>query len=272
MAEDREADGTTFRVEGDGEPIIFIHGVGMNKDVWAPQMAAFVKTHRVVVYDMLGHGGSRLPPPEPTLDDYALQLSRLLDALDIQRANVVGHSMGSLVALAFALAQPTRVQRLAALNAVYERTPEQRTAIVARADALSGASPSMGLDDTLARWFGQPKDARAFEQAQQVRQWLSAVDPIGYARTYRLFATSDRTFVGKLQHLTMPALFLTGEHDLNSLPQMSKRLAKGALNATAKVITNARHMMNFTSPEQVNPILKDFLTSPAADRRPEAGL
>src|SRR3712207_3487151 len=137
MTGSRVAGGTAYRAEGEGEPIVLVHGVGMNKDVWAPQLEAFAATHRVVAYDMLGHGGSRLPPAEPTLGDYADQLRGLLDALGIRRANVVGHSMGSLAALAFATAFPDRVLRLAALNAVYDRTPEQRAAIEARAAMLA---------------------------------------------------------------------------------------------------------------------------------------
>ncbi len=263
MADDHVADGTAYRAEGEGEPIVFVHGVGMNKDVWAPQLAAFAATHRVVAYDMLGHGGSALPPAEPRLSDYVDQLRRLLDALGIDRANIVGHSMGSLVALAFAMAYPDRVRRLVALNAVYDRTPEQRAAIEARAAMLAREGIGATLDGTLARWFGDAKEGAFAEKAQQVRAWLEAVDPIGYARTYGLFATSDNAFGSKLERLAMPALFLTGEHDLNSSPEMSRRMAAMAPGGVAQVVSGERHMMSFTSPETINPILRDFLSTPA---------
>jgi pimeloyl-ACP methyl ester carboxylesterase len=262
MVDHRVPDGTAYRAEGEGEPIVLIHGVGMNKDVWAPQLNAFAATHRVVVYDMLGHGGSPLPPAEPTLSDYAGQLRRLLDALGIDRANIVGHSMGSLVALAFALAHPGRVLRLVALNAVYDRTPQQRAAIEARAATLAQEGLGATLDGTLARWFGKAEGRAPAEKARQVRAWLEAVDPVGYARTYGLFATSDDAFVGQLDRLAMPALFLTGEHDLNSSPEMSRRMAAIAANGVAQVVPGERHMMSFTSPETINPILRHFLSAP----------
>jgi pimeloyl-ACP methyl ester carboxylesterase len=272
MADDRVTDGTTYRAEGEGEPIVFVHGVGMNKDVWAPQLTAFASTHRVVAYDMLGHGSSPLPPPEPRLSDYADQLRRLLDALGIKRANIVGHSMGSLVAVAFAMAHPERVLRLVALNAVYDRTPEQRAAIEARASTLAKEGMGATLDGTLARWFGE-KEGPVAEKVQQVRTWLEAVDPIGYARTYGLFATSDDAFIGKLERLAMPALFLTGEHDLNSSPEMSRRMAAIAPNGEARVVPGERHIMSFTSPEMINPILREFLSTPGQPAIPdEAGL
>jgi pimeloyl-ACP methyl ester carboxylesterase len=273
MVDNRMADGTAYRAEGEGEPIVFIHGVGMNKDVWEPQLDAFAATYRVVVYDMLGHGGSPLPPAEPTLSNYAGQLCRLLDALGIDRANIVGHSMGSLVALAFAMTHPDRVLRLVALNAVYDRTPEQRAAIETRAATLAREGMDATLDGTLARWFGELEEGPVAEKARQVRTWLEAVDPIGYARTYGLFATSDDAFVGKLERLAMPALFLTGEYDLNSSPEMSRRMAAIAPNGVARVVPGERHMMSFTSPETINPILREFLSTPGQPAIPdEAGL
>lgn len=268
MADHRLPDGTAYRAQSGGEPIVFVHGVGMNKDAWAPQLDAFAASHRVVAYDLLGHGGSPLPPAEPTLADYAGQLRRLLDALGIDRANVVGHSMGSLVALAFATAFPDRVLRLVALNAVYARTPEQRAAIEARAAALAKEGVGATLDGTMARWFGEPGGGSLAERARQVRAWLEAVDPVGYARTYGLFATADDAFVGKLDGLTMPALFVTGEHDLNSSPEMSRRMAAIAPKGLARVVPGERHMMAFASPETVNPILRDFLAAPVAPATP----
>lgn len=273
MTDNRVALGTAYRAEGEGESIVFVHGVGMNKDVWAPQLDMFAATHRVVAYDMLGHGGSRLPPAEPTLSDYADQLRRLLDALGIERANIVGHSMGSLVALAFATVFPDRVLRLVALNAVYDRTPEQRAAIQARAATLAQEGIGATLDGTLARWFGEPGNGSLAERARQVRAWLEAVDPIGYARTYGLFATADDALASKLDRLAMPALFLTGEHDLNSSPEMSRRMAAIAPKGMVRVIPGERHMMSFTSPETVNPILRDFLSVPVEAAAPaETGL
>ena len=185
---------TAYRIQGDGEPIVFIHGVGMNKDVWTLQASTFVSSHRVIVYDMLGHGGSALPPENATLADYCYQLAALLDALGVGAANVVGHSMGALVATSFALRYPERVLRLIAMNAVYARTAEQRAMVEARAATLFQTGLAKTLDGTITRWFGAHPDAALAEKAASVRRWLESVDPIGYARTYRLFATSDDAF------------------------------------------------------------------------------
>lgn len=258
------------------ETVVLIHGVGMNRSVWSPQIDALSARYRVVTYDMLGHGESALPTPEPTLDEYASQLEGLLDALHIERAHVIGHSMGALVALEFALTHPSRTRSVVAMNAVYDRTPSQREAVMSRAATLGDAPAEAGVDATLERWFGAPVPAHLTKAAEAVRALLLSVDPIGYARTYRLFACSDEAHVGRLNGLAVPALFLTGECDANSNPAMSHAMAAAAPLGRAHIVANERHMMNVTNPAQVNERLLEFLQSVSTDavigdRHGEAG-
>lgn len=276
-----DAAGTRYSVypQQAGEPcetVVLIHGVGMNHSVWSPQIDALTARYRVVAYDMLGHGGSALPTAAPTLDEYGSQLERLLDALEIERAHVVGHSMGALVALEFALTHPNRAISVVALNAVYDRTPGQRAAVMNRAATLGDAPAVTGVDATLERWFGDPVPAHLTQAAEAVRELLLSVDPVGYARTYQLFACSDGAHVGRMSSLAMPALFLTGECDANSNPPMSLAMAATAPYGRAQIIANERHMMNVTSPAQVNERLLEFLlsvstASTVGDRHGDAG-
>jgi pimeloyl-ACP methyl ester carboxylesterase len=267
-----EAAGTSYSVyapqskqsDDARETVVLIHGVGMNQSVWAPQIDALTAAYQVVVYDMLGHGASALPTAAPTLDEYASQLEALLDAMQIERAHVVGHSMGALVALEFALTHPQRTLSVAALNAVYDRTPAQREAVMTRAATLSDAPAAAGVDATLSRWFGDPVPGHLTQAAQAVRDLLLSVDPVGYARTYRLFASSDDAHVGRLARLAVPALFLTGECDPNSSPSMSRAMAEAAPYGRAEILSNERHMMNVTDPARVNERLLAFLAEASA--------
>jgi pimeloyl-ACP methyl ester carboxylesterase len=230
----------------------------MAYEIWRPQFEDFARDHLVVAYDMLGHGGSATPPEGVTLADYAAQLADLLDHLGLPAANVVGHSMGALVALEFALACPQRVLRVAALNAVFQRSAQQRAAVVARAQSL-GDGVAGTLAPTLERWFGNPVPQPLVQPAAQVARLLRDVDPTGYARTYRLFASSDNVHAARLGQLAVPALFLTGEEDLNSSPAMSQAMARLAPQGRAEVIPQARHMMNVTHPARVTASLRAFL-------------
>lgn len=255
----RAPDGTAYTVRGDGEPLVLVHGVGMQHGVWAPQIDELARTHRVVAYDMLGHGGSPLPRADAGLGDYAAQLEGLLDHLGIPAANVAGHSMGALVAIEFALRHPSRTLRLAALNAVFQRTPEQRAAVQSRAAALNQAGVQATIGNTIARWFGDPVPAALQSMAANVAGYLRDVQPEGYARTYRLFASSDEAHAGRLHGLSMPTLFLTGEHDANSAPEMSQAMGQAAPHASVEIIPGERHMMNVVAPDAVNQSLRRWL-------------
>lgn len=251
---------TAFRDVGTGEPVVLIHGVGMNRNFWGPQVAELAGSRRVVTYDMLGHGRSAMAPEGAVIDDYVAQLRDLMDALSIPAANLVGHSMGALVALGFALSSPSRALRLAALNAVYERTPEQRSAVLARANEIAEKGAVGSADGTIARWFDAATAERIPGTLDAVRGWLESVDPIGYARAYRVFATSDRCFAGKLHELAMPSLFLTGDMDLNSTPAMSERMAAESGDGKAVSLPGERHMMSLVDPVAVNAVLREFLS------------
>jgi (E)-2-((N-methylformamido)methylene)succinate hydrolase len=248
----RSLGGTSFIEKGEGEPILFIHGVGLNAEAWAPQIAAFSATHRVIALDMAGHGGSAAPPAEATLDDYVSQARRLLDDLGITAANVVGHSMGGLVAMGLAIAHPQRVRRLAVLNAVHERTPEARAAVEARAAAIA---PGLSFETTLARWFNNDEQALR----ERVGAWLQQTELSAYAAAYRVFATSDRVFSGALSGILCPALFATGDGDPNSTPAMAEEMAERAIHGQSAVIAGARHMMSLTHWQETNALLQGLL-------------
>ena len=254
-----EFEGTAFRVYGRGEPVVLIHGVGMRQDIWAPQIADLSAHFQVITYDMLGHGGSRVPPENVQLTDYADQLAQLLDHLNAPAASVIGHSMGALVALEFALRYPDRATRVVALNAAFMRTPEQRAGVVARADALERTGVSATIDSTIERWFGNPVPAELQAHAALVTEFMQNVDPVGYARSYRLFATSDAAHADRLQELRMPVLIMTGEFDPNSSPAMSEAMARRVPQAELVIVKDARHKMPLTCTQEVNERLLRFL-------------
>jgi pimeloyl-ACP methyl ester carboxylesterase len=263
-AEGLLADGTCYAMYGQGTPLVFVHGVGMQHAVWVPQVIGFSRTHTVVTYDMLGHGRSPLPPQDASLSDYADQLQRLLDQLGQARAHIVGHSMGALVALEFALREPARCLSVTALNAVFGRSEAQRAAVQERVRSLQTTSTQAGIDSTVGRWFGEPVPTQLEGVASLCRRLLNDVNPVGYARTYALFASSDRAHEARLAMLQPPALFMTGEFDPNSTPAMSQAMAEAVPGAHCRVLAGERHMMTLTGAPQVHGELLTFLQAAEA--------
>jgi flavin reductase (DIM6/NTAB) family NADH-FMN oxidoreductase RutF/pimeloyl-ACP methyl ester carboxylesterase len=249
-------DGIAWLDKGEGEVLLLIHGVGLNADAWRPQIEALSDTHRVIALDMPGHGDSVLSGPD--LADYVAQAVALLDQLGIARANVVGHSMGGLVAIGLALAHPDRVLRLGVFNSVYERAPQARQAVEARAAEIALSGTCGDIEQPVRRWLG----AGETPLHQQLRCWLGSMNPAAYARAYRVFATGDRLFSGQLDALRMPALFATGSDDPNSTPQMAEAMAAATPRGKAAVLPGQRHMMNLVDPQGTNRLIRDLLSQP----------
>lgn len=268
QARDGSAAHVAYRRAGRGPAVVLIHGVGLQKAIWGPQIDSLVADHDVIAMDMLGHGGSSRPPEAPCLADYANAVVALLDRLSIARAYVVGHSMGALVAIEFALEHPERTAGVVAVNAVFSRTVEQRAAIAARVDELRNGERLPDWSGTLARWFGAPAPQRLHAAAEHTRALLGDIDPVGYARTYRLFAEADAEHAGRLARLTVPALFLTGAEDPNSTPAMSEAMARLAPKGRLVVMPGTRHMLPLTHVEAFNRELRAFLVGTEAGDAP----
>ena len=252
--------GSAYSVFGDADKtLIFIHGVGMNQQVWQPQIEWFSKRFRVVVYDLLGHGCSPMPCKQAQLSEYCSQLNALYDDLDIQDAVLIGHSTGALISVEFALNHPEKVISLIPMNIVYRRDQAMRKAVLGRANRVLQDNQIHGINVTLDRWFSSKTDPQKMEKIQCIRQFLEDADPVGYGRTYRMFAQSDEAFVGRLHQLKLPVLYLTGEADPNSTPQMSMQMAQDSPRGQVKTVNEEAHMMAYISPEKVNPIIEEFI-------------
>ncbi len=242
--------------DASGEPVVLLHGVGMRIEAWQPQIDFLSRTHRVVAVDLPGHGCSSPLAGQPALGDYVTWFHRFAAELGLPAMNLVGHSMGALIATGVAATAPATLKRVALLNGVHRRTPEARSAVEARATEITS-----GLFDPqapLQRWFEE--EEKSSEAYALVSDLLRSVDAEGYAAAYRAFSTGDSVYSGYWGEIRCPALFLTGEGDRNSTSEMAEEMARAAPHGRVAVIAGHRHMVNLTAPDEVNRILADWLT------------
>jgi len=251
-------------------PVILIHGVGLNSSIWMPQIKALAGDYRVVAFDLLGHGESSLPPEDVTLGDLTDQLHAIMNINGFAKAHLVGHSMGAVVALDYALTHPTWVLSIIGLNAVYCRSPSQRAAVETRSRDLVFNPSRAFVDQTIERWFGTP-DGPVSEKAEPIRSMLNGVSMEGYGRVYRLFAQSDDAHRHSLQDLRPPAMFLTGSDDPNSTPAMSEAMAAAAPYGSVHIFPGLRHLMAWTEPDVINPVITSFLADHTHLAMPSTG-
>ncbi len=260
-AEDCRSGRTHYRISGQGEPVVLIHGVGLDLNMWEAQVAALADRFQVIRYDMLGHGSSATPIPATQLGDFVDQLAELVDALELGRVILVGFSMGGLVAQRFACLYPGKLERLVLMNTVFRRSPEQRRTVQERVQQVAADGPTATVDLAIQRWFSTGFRERNPEEVETIRQRLITNDPQGYLAAYRIFGDVGNEAPEHLEAIRCPTLVLTGEHDVGSTPEMAERLATCLPDAKVVVFPGLRHMAPIEGAQQVNAELLGFLKS-----------
>jgi (E)-2-((N-methylformamido)methylene)succinate hydrolase len=249
------SDGLTARalVAGSGEHLLLLHGVGMRAEAWTLQIQSLAQSFSVVAVDLPGHGASEALPENARLPDFVDWAARVIEALGAGPVNLVGHSMGALIATGLAVERPQLVRRLALISAVHRRPDAARAAVAARAAEIRAGRND--IDGPLDRWF----DDKQAALRQMVGEWLHGIDRQGYATAYCAFAEGDTHYADSLAAIRCPVLALTGEHDANSTPQMSRALVAEVAQGEVEILPGERHMSPLTAPELVNAALSRWL-------------
>ncbi|MDP3891304.1 alpha/beta fold hydrolase [Nocardioides sp.] len=232
--------------------LVLLHGVGLDHTMWEPLRSLLPSDLSVVAPDLPGHGA--YPPPHR-----ATSLAELADAI-VQEvppgAHLVGFSLGALIAQHLAIHRPELVGTITSVSSVCRRTPQERTAVLARLDLARRDFPA-SVEASIERWYagtGTPDELVA-----RTRTTLLANDPDSFRSCYRVFATADGELGPLLGDITAPALAVTGELDPGSTPQMAHRLADAVPDGRVVVVPGARHMLPVQDPEALASCLTDFL-------------
>lgn len=264
-------DGTRlYYVEaGAGVPVLFLHEFADDHRGWEPQLAAFARRYRCMAYNARGYPPSDVPErPDAYSQEQAVEDARaVLDHLGIQRAHVVGLSMGAFTTLHFGLRHPDRALSLVVAGCGYGSQPEQEEAFRAESAATAESFEREGAAATAERYTVGP--ARVQFQVKDPGGWRAFADrlaghsALGSALTLRGVQMRRPSLYGmrdRLQSLSLPTLLLTGDEDEGSLEPdlMLKRLIPTAALA---VLPRSGHAINLEEPGLFNRLVLDFLAT-----------
>lgn len=241
---------------GDGPAVVFSHGLFMDHEMFAPQVAALKGRYRVIVWDERGHGataGATLPPF--TYYDSADDLAALLKHLGIGRAVLAGMSQGGFLSLRAALTHPDIVRALILIDTeAGVEDPARMAGYMQLIDEwLAG-----GLSDSTANFIEATILGDGWSGADPWRDKWRAFAPHNVRGCMDCLAGRD-DIAGKLSQIKVPALVIHGEADaaidLTHAEALARDLPKGEL----VVIPGAGHAANLTHPDLVNPAIETFL-------------
>jgi pimeloyl-ACP methyl ester carboxylesterase len=242
---------------GDGPAVVLIHGHPFNRSMWAPQLAALRDRFRVIVPDLRGYGDSPVTPGTVTMAQLAADVSYLLDHKGIGTAAPIGLSMGGLVTMELAAAQPDRWWAYGFIATTAARITEtERAARLASARILDEQGMKPVAEEMAARLFGPSPEP---ELTAQIMTMMLATDPAGAAAAVR--GRAERPdYQPVLTTLRAPALVCTGDRDSYSTAEITRELA-GCLPAPEVVLlAGAGHLPNLEQPNEFNQHLLGFLT------------
>lgn len=246
-----------YEMAGRGRVIVLIHGGLADSRLWDDQFKAFARHYKVVRYDLRGFGKSSFSMgPLSHVED----LDKLLKALGIRKATLVGLSLGGIVAVDFALEHPRMVERLvlAASGLRGYQGVKNEQAI-----AVSRAAETEGRERAIALWMEHPffatgKNNPSYQRRMRAmlsdnfRTWGPTPAPI-------VWTWPTAPVIERLQTIDRPTLVIVGSADFSTILAIADVLATKIPGARKAIIAGTSHHLNMEKPLEFNQLVLDFL-------------
>lgn len=247
----------SYDLAGEGETVVLIHGLGMDKGVWWQQWDPLTAKYRVLRYDVRGHGASDVPPGPYSLRLFADDLIALCDALGIASAHLVGVSMGGMIAQTAALVAPERVRSLVLCDTSSSYVGEASRVFEERADLVEREGMGPIVLPTLERWLTARYRAAHSDLVDRVAVTLRNTDDNGYVAACR--AVGALALGDQISRIDCPTLVIVGAEDKSTPPEMAREIASKIKGARLEIIPEAAHLVPVEAAEQFNALVLSFL-------------
>lgn len=251
-------DRVAVEIDGAGDAVLMIHGLGGTSNFWTPVLPAFSR-FRTIRPDLPGSGRSHRVDGPLSMDGFVRALMRVCGAAGVERAHVVAHSMGTIIALHLAVLEPRLVRSLALLGPLAAPPDANRGPIRARgAKARSEGEPGMQqiADATVqAGTAGETRSKRPVAVAA-VRESVMRQSPEGYARSCEALSEAQPADIARI---SCPVLLVTGDEDAVAPPQAVRGMGEKIPGAQVEVLGRCGHWTVYEKPEECSELLKKFL-------------
>lgn len=241
--------------QADGPALVFINSLGSDFRIWQDVMPAFTDRFRVVLYDKRGHGLSDAPPAPYTIDDHTDDLLALLDHLKIDKAALVGLSVGGMIAQRMAVRVSERVQALTlCCTAARIGTPELWAERISSVE-IGGIEPI--ADNVLQRWFTPLFRKTHADEVAGWRNMLVRTPDHGYAGTCA--AIRDADLRPDAARIKAPTLCVAGDQDGSTPADVVKGTADLITGARFALIDGAGHIPCVEKPAVLSQLISQHL-------------
>src|SRR3954454_15797500 len=247
---------------GDGEPLLVINGTSQSLGFWADMASVWAVRHRVITYDLRGMGGSERGSGEMTVASLAQDALGLLDALEVERTQVLGYSLGSAIAQELALAAPERVSSLVLYCTWARADGYQRAMMTGLAHPWRIGDVEAGLGALGVAFSPQLLDSLEFGALIEQLLPLFPSTPQQIATCAEQWdADMGHDTLDRLGQITAPTLVIAGEQDLLAPPWHGAQVAEAIPGARLEMFTGpgSSHALGVERAEEFLPLVADFL-------------
>jgi pimeloyl-ACP methyl ester carboxylesterase len=265
-----------YRVAGSGPTVVLIHGMINSSRHWEEVAARLARTHRVIAPDLIGHGDAATPRGDYSLGAHAAMIRDLMSTIGVERATIVGHSLGGGVAMQFFYQFPQRTERLVLISSGglgHEVSPLLRGAALPASAALLRLATQRQVVGGIAAAGGRLR-ARGVRSGVYLQAVARALGPLAEPGSRRAFLQTLRAVIDvqgqkvsardRLYLLgEMPTLIVWGERD-RTIPLEHGLEASAAIpNCRFETLPGAAHFPNLEDPAGLAHVLGDFLATTA---------
>jgi pimeloyl-ACP methyl ester carboxylesterase len=255
----------SYEIHGEGEPLVLIAGIGYPLWVWHRMIPRLEGKVQVIAFDNRGVGQSSKPQGSYSAQLMAEDTVGLLDALDLSKATILGHSMGGFIAQAMALEHPERVERLILCSTNFggpHHVPVTPEAMAVLSDVSGDPIERFrrGIEVSVAPGWAK-------SHPEIIREWVdfrlrNPIDPIPYQAQLAVglsLIAEDASFEHKLKNIKSPTLILFGEHDKVVPPANAQLLAAQIPGSSIHILPDAGHFFPIETPDAAADAILQFM-------------
>jgi pimeloyl-ACP methyl ester carboxylesterase len=266
-----------YEESGSGAPVVFVHEFAGDWRTWEPQMRHFSRRYRCIAYNARGYPPSDVPTD---VERYSQQRARddiraVLDALGIERAHIVGNSMGGFAALHFGMTDSPRALSLVVAGCGYGAPPGQYKEFQAQSRELARTILDRGMSHVASTYGHNPsrlqlkqKDPRGFDEFVRNFSEHSAQGSANTMLGYQARRPSLYDLTAQMARITAPVLIVAGDED-DAVLEPSLLMKRSIPTAGLVVMPKSGHMTNLEDPALFNRLLEDFFHQVECGRWPE---
>jgi 3-oxoadipate enol-lactonase len=250
-----------YKIEGpEGAPwLTFANSLVTSLEMWDEQARALKDRYRVLRFDMRGHGRSGAPTPPYTIAELASDVLGLWGALGIDRSHFVGLSLGGMIGIHLAARRPEKFRSLIATDCRAEANEAYQGVFVERIRTTRDKGMAGMVEPTMVRFFTPAfvtANPAVIERFRSMIRGTAADGHIGCCEALRGLSEG-----ASLPKITIPTLYMGGEHDIGAPPDMMRAMAAATPGARYVMLDGAGHISNVEAPDRYLAAIEPFLAA-----------